>query len=163
MRIYTLQREQYLPVSLEKAWAFFSTPLNLNEMTPDDMAFEILTDVEGKKMFPGMIINYKVSPFPGVKMRWTTEITHVEDYKYFVDEQRFGPYAFWHHKHFFEEVEGGVKATDVVDYGLPLGPLGSIAHALIVKNKLKHIFDFRFKKMEELFGKFEGKPGQITV
>ncbi len=163
MRIYTLQREQYLPISLEKAWAFFSTPLNLNEMTPDDMAFEILTDVKGKKMYPGMIINYKVSPFPGVKMRWTTEITHVEDLKYFVDEQRFGPYSFWHHKHFFEEVEGGVKAIDIVDYGLPLGPLGAIAQQVFVKNKLKQIFDFRFQKMEELFGKVENNSNEVVA
>lgn len=163
MRIYTLQREQHLPISLEKAWEFFSTPLNLNEMTPEDMSFEILTDVEGKKMYPGMIINYKVSPFPGIKMRWTTEITHVEEFKYFVDEQRFGPYSFWHHKHFFEEVEGGVKTTDIVDYGLPLGPLGAIAHEVFVKNKLKHIFDFRYRKMAELFGTPKNQPDGIIV
>ncbi len=155
MRIYTLKREQYLPITMEKAWEFFSTPLNLNEMTPDDMAFEILTDVEGQKMYPGMIINYKVSPFPGVKVRWTTEITHVKDFKYFVDEQRFGPYSFWHHKHFFEEVEGGIKTVDIVDYGLPLGFLGTIAHEILVKNKLKNIFDFRYNKMKELFGTLE--------
>lgn len=153
MRIYTLKREQVLPISLENAWEFFSTPLNLNEITPDDLKFEILTKgLEGEKMYPGMIINYKVSPFAGIKFRWTTEISQVKTQEYFVDEQRFGPYAFWHHKHFFEKVEGGVKIIDIVDYGLPFGFLGKIAHALIVKSKLKHIFDFRHEILAKEFG-----------
>ena len=115
------------------------------------MGFEILTDLEGKKMFQGMIINYKVSPFPFVKLRWTTEITHVEDKKYFVDEQRFGPYAFWHHKHFFEETEGGVLMTDIVDYGLPLGPLGRLGNSILVDSKLNHIFNHRYNAIEKHF------------
>lgn len=138
---------------MDEAWDFFSTPLNLQEITPDDMNFNILTDIKGEKMYSGQVINYKVQPFPMVSMRWTTEIKHVEDRKYFVDEQRFGPYSFWHHKHFFEEVEGGVLATDIVDYALPFGPIGRIANALFVRAKLEHIFDFRFKKLEEMFGK----------
>lgn len=152
MKIHRLERTQVLPISLEEAWDFFSTPLNLNEITPDDLSFDILTDIRGQKMYPGMIINYKVSPFLGISMRWTTEITHVEEGHYFVDEQRFGPYGFWHHKHFFEVHPDGVKMTDIVDYGLPLGPLGSIAHVLFVKRQLNHIFDFRIKKLNELFG-----------
>lgn len=151
MKIHTLQTKQFLPISLNEAWDFFSTPLNLNEITPPDMSFEILSDIEGKKMYSGMLINYFVSPFPLVRLRWTTEITHVEDKKYFVDEQRFGPYAFWHHKHFFEEVEGGVMMTDIVDYGLPFWIFGDIAHVVFVKNKLKSIFDYRYKILEKRF------------
>ena len=151
MKIYQLKRTQVLPISLDEAWDFFSTPLNLDAITPDDMGFEILTDLEGKKMFQGMIINYKVSPFPFVKLRWTTEITHVEDKKYFVDEQRFGPYAFWHHKHFFEETEGGVLMTDIVDYGLPLGPLGRLGNSILVDSKLNHIFNHRYNAIEKHF------------
>lgn len=151
MKIYQLKRTQVLPISLDEAWDFFSTPLNLNAITPDDLGFEILTDLKGKKMFQGMIINYKVSPFPFVKLRWTTEITHVEDKKYFVDEQRFGPYAFWHHKHFFEETEGGVLMTDIVDYGLPLGPLGRLGNSILVHSKLNHIFNHRYTAIQNHF------------
>lgn len=105
-------------------------------------------------MYAGQIINYKVSPFPGIKMRWTTEITHVEEGVYFVDEQRFGPYSFWHHKHFFEPVEGGVLATDIVDYAVPMGVLGQLFEPIIVRGRLKHIFEYRYQKLIEMFGPF---------
>ena len=153
MKVYRLTKTQVLPISMEEAWDFFSTPLNLQNITPEDLGFEILTDLEGERMYAGQIINYRVSPFPFASLRWTTEISHVEEGRYFVDEQRFGPYAFWHHKHFFEPVDGGVKATDVVDYALPLGFLGRLAPGLFVKKKLQHIFDFRYRKLEALFGK----------
>jgi ligand-binding SRPBCC domain-containing protein len=137
---------------MEKAWDFFSKPENLNVLTPDDLQFEILTDVAGVEMYPGMIINYKVSPFAGVKFNWTTEISQCVTNKFFVDEQRFGPYAFWHHQHHFEEKAGKVLMTDIVHYGLPLGFLGRFAHALFVRKKLQHIFDYRQKKVTELWG-----------
>lgn len=154
MKIYRLERTQKLPISLEKAWDFFSTPLNLNEITPEDMKFEILSNIKKTdKMFEGMIINYKVSPFPLVKLRWTTEITHVEELKYFVDEQRFGPYAFWHHKHFFEKIDSKhVMMTDIVDYGIPFGFVGRIANSILIESKLNEIFDFRYRKLESHFG-----------
>lgn len=154
MKVYRLQTVQQLPVSLDEAWDFFSTPKNLKTITPDYMGFIIKTDLNGK-MYPGQIINYTVTPVLGIPMSWTTEITHVDDKKYFVDEQRFGPYAFWHHKHFFKVIEGGVEMTDIVDYAIPFGPLGWIANSIIVKSKLKEIFDYRFKKVEELFGKMK--------
>lgn len=154
MKVYRLSKTQKLPISMEEAWAFFSTPKNLQEITPDDLKFKILTNLEGEKMYPGQIINYIVTPLAGIPMRWTTEITHVSEGRYFVDEQRFGPYAFWHHKHFFEVIPGGVLATDIVDYALPLGWLGQLAHALFVKKKLNHIFEFRYKVLEERFGKW---------
>ncbi|MFM7813134.1 MAG: SRPBCC family protein, partial [Flavobacteriales bacterium] len=100
--MYSIQQTTTLPISLDEAWHFFSRPENLNEITPDDMSFEIITDVAGKKMHAGMIIEYKISPFAGVNMNWVTEISHCVDHQFFVDEQRFGPYAFWHHQHHFE-------------------------------------------------------------
>ena len=141
---------------MDEAWAYFSTPKNLQEITPDDLKFKILTDLGDDKMYAGQIINYIVTPFMGIPMRWTTEISQVKEGQYFVDEQRFGPYSFWHHKHFFEPIEGGVLATDIVDYALPLGPLGRFANWLFVGKQLKHIFEFRTKKLEELFGPFKG-------
>lgn len=139
---------------MEEAWSYFSTPKNLQEITPDDLKFKILSDLGSEKMYAGQIINYIVTPLLGIPMRWTTEISQVKEGEYFVDEQRFGPYAFWHHKHFFEPIEGGVLATDIVDYALPLGFLGRIAHALFVRRQLEHIFQFRTKRIEELFGVF---------
>jgi ligand-binding SRPBCC domain-containing protein len=155
MKVYRLSKTQKLPITMEEAWAFFSTPKNLQEITPDDLKFKILTNLDGEKMYPGQVINYIVTPIAGIPMRWTTEITHVSEGKYFVDEQRFGPYAFWHHKHFFEAIPGGVLATDVVDYALPFGLLGRIAHSLFVRNKLRAIFDFRYSILEERFGKWK--------
>jgi len=152
MKVYRLSTETFIPASLDTVWNYFATPINLNEMTPPDMSFEILTNVEGVKMYPGMIIQYKVRPLLNIPMGWTTEITHCEEGKYFVDEQRFGPYALWHHQHHFKEVEGGVKMTDLIHYKAPMGFLGDIAVALFIKKQLEGIFEFRKKKVIELFG-----------
>jgi ligand-binding SRPBCC domain-containing protein len=139
--------------SLPFIWEFFSSPYNLEKITPNNMAFEVTsTPLEDQKMYPGMIITYKVSPLLGVKLNWMTEITEVEHEKYFIDEQRFGPFKFWHHQHHFKATDKGVEMTDILTYGLPLGFLGDIAHALIVKNKIKEIFKFREEKTKELFG-----------
>ena len=145
-----LERTQKLPMSMEEAWKFFSSPKNLEEITPDDMGFQI-TSHEETDMYEGMIISYIVSPMFKVPLRWVTEITHVREPHFFVDEQRFGPYVFWHHKHYFKEVEGGVEMKDVVHYKLPMGPIGQLANALFVRARLEEIFDFRFKKLEQLF------------
>ncbi len=117
------------------------------------MGFHIMSDLDSDKMYSGQIIAYKVSPVAGIKMNWVTEITHVKEKEYFVDEQRFGPYSLWHHKHFIKAIPGGVEMTDIVDYKIPFGFLGDIANALMVKKQLKEIFDYRFKKVEEIFGK----------
>lgn len=154
MAFYSIQSEQKLPISIDKAWDFFSTPENLNEITPDDMGFTI-TNKPDKKMFPGQIITYKVSPLLGIKLDWMTEITYVKKNDYFVDEQRFGPYALWHHRHSFEIIDGGVLAKDEVNYKLPFGILGVIAHKLFVKKKLQSIFEYRKVKLEQLFGKMD--------
>ncbi len=154
MGFHQLNTTQRLPISLEKAWDFFSSPVNLKEITPDYMGFDITSGFgEGDKMYPGMIITYKVKPVAGIPLNWMTEITHIEDKKYFVDEQRFGPYSLWHHQHWFKEIEGGVEMQDKINYKLPLGFLGDIANSLFVKKQLQGIFDYRYKKLEEVFGK----------
>ena len=152
MKLYQLKTKQKLPISVDKAWGFFSNPENLKEITPKEMNFRILSGVD-KSIFAGQIIQYKVSPVLGITTKWVTEITHVKDKEYFVDEQRFGPYSLWHHKHFIKEIDGGVEMEDVVDYKIPLGIFGQIAHILFVKNKLKQIFKYRENKLNELFGK----------
>ena len=150
MKLYTKETTQYVNASIEECWAFFSSPQNLQKITPETMGFQI-TDFDGKNMYAGQIIQYKVSPLLGIKLPWVTEITFVKENSYFIDEQRFGPYALWHHKHFFEETEHGVKMTDLVHYGLPLGFIGRIMNTLIVKNKLKAIFDHRRVMVDQLF------------
>ncbi len=151
MKIYRLTRIQILPLSLSAAWDFFSSPRNLGEITPKKMNFKITSMSGGDKMYAGQIISYKVNVLPLVRMRWVTEITHVQQPGYFADEQRFGPYALWHHKHHFKEVEGGVEMVDEVDYAIPLGLLGQLAHAIFVKREVNRIFDHRYQVLEEYF------------
>lgn len=151
MKLHQYKYEQFLPISIDKAWDFFSEPQNLNEITPSDMQFEILTK-EIPRMYAGQIIQYNITPFPFIKLAWVTEITHVADRKLFVDEQRFGPYAFWHHQHHFEEVDGGVLMTDVLHYRVPLGVVGKLVNALFIQKKVKGIFDYRFHVLQNKFG-----------
>ncbi len=151
-----------MPISLEEAWAFFSRPENLNELTPADMSFEILSDIKDKPMYEGMLIRYKIAPMLNIKMNWCTEITHIRDREYFIDEQRFGPYALWHHEHHFKAVEGGTLMKDQLHYAIPFGPIGQLANAIFVGNKVEEIFDFRYQAIEEFFGK-EGKERRVGV
>jgi ligand-binding SRPBCC domain-containing protein len=153
-KVYSLKTVQNLPISLDAAWDFFSSPANLKEITPSNLGFNIISKHHGEKMYPGQIIEYKVSPVLGIPLYWMTEITHVEDKKYFVDEQRFGPYSMWHHQHHFKAVEGGVEMTDIVHYKIPFWILGDIAHGLFVQNEVKKIFDHRFIAVEQRFGKW---------
>ena len=141
-------------MSLDEAWKFFSSPANLKVITPSYMGFDI-TSGGNEPMYAGQIIQYMVTPVAGIKTKWVTEITHVKEPYYFVDEQRFGPYALWHHKHFFREIEGGVEMEDIVDYKLPFGILGQAVHPLMVRPKLEEIFNFRRKKLVELFGSYK--------
>lgn len=149
-KVYSMRTVQFIPCTLEKAWAFFSNPANLAEITPDNLRFKILS-AGGGEMYPGQIIEYYVHPLLNIPLYWMTEITHVQPMKYFVDEQRFGPYSLWHHQHHFKEVTGGVEMTDIVHYKLPLWFLGDIANALFVKKQLKGIFDYRTEKVEAMF------------
>lgn len=150
MKVYKKETVQHINATIEECWAFFSSPRNLQKITPETMGF-IITDFDEKSMYAGQIIQYKVSPLAGIKLRWTTEITVVKDREYFIDEQRFGPYTLWHHKHFFEPTEDGVIMTDVVHYALPLGFIGQIMNTLVVKNKLKEIFEYRVQAVNKIF------------
>ena len=126
------------------------------------MGFHILSGSD-RPMFPGQIIQYKVSPFPGYTTKWVTEITHVNEGNYFVDEQRFGPYALWHHKHFIKEIDEGVEMEDIIDYKIPFGILGQLAHPIIVRKQLIEIFKHREQKLNELFGTLSGVPTELTL
>jgi ligand-binding SRPBCC domain-containing protein len=152
MAIHSLEKIQTIPASLEKVWDFISSPKNLREITPDYMGFEITSTQLSDKMYAGQIITYKVRPLLGIPLNWCTEITHVKEHEYFVDEQRQGPYQLWHHQHHIREVKGGVEMTDIVHYQVPLGFIGELFVPLIVTPKLKDIFQYRFEKMEQLFG-----------
>lgn len=153
MAIFTLEASQQIPASLDQVWDFISSPQNLKHITPEFMGFDILTKNLPEKMYPGMIISYHVKPVLGIKTLWVTEITHVKELHYFVDEQRVGPYSLWHHQHILKEIPGGVLMKDIVNYRPPFGPLGSLANALFIKRMLKKIFDYRTVKVDEKFGK----------
>jgi ligand-binding SRPBCC domain-containing protein len=153
MKIYQLHKKQNLPITVDEAWKFLSSPANLKTITPGYMSFDILSGAD-RPMYPGQIIQYIVTPVLGIKTKWVTEITHVMDKQYFVDEQRFGPYALWHHKHFIKEIDGGVEMEDIIDYKVPFGFIGQLIHPILVKPKLEEIFKYRTKKLEELFGTY---------
>lgn len=137
---------------MDTVWDFISSPKNLKEITPESMGFDITTADLPEKMYPGMIIGYKVRPVFGIKTTWVTEITHVSEKRYFVDEQRVGPYSMWHHEHFIEPVEDGVLMTDIVSYKPPFGWLGNIANKLLIEKKLEEIFDYRTAAIHRRFG-----------
>lgn len=154
MKIYTLKSKQNLPISIKEAWDFLSSPHNLKTITPEYMGFNIISGAD-RPMFPGQVIQYKVTPILGIATKWVTEITHFQEEKYFVDEQRFGPYSLWHHKHFLKEIPGGVEMEDIIDYKLPMGYIGQLLHPFLVKPRLNEIFEFRRKKLIELFGEYK--------
>ena len=151
MKVYTINREQFLPITLEEAWAFFSAPENLKKITPPHMGFHILSISGGARMYAGQIIRYKVNVLPMMTMHWVTEITHVREPFFFVDEQRVGPYTLWHHQHHFEEVPRGVMIIDEVNYAIPFGMLGRLANQLFVQREVNSIFDYRHKILEGMF------------
>lgn len=153
MAFYQLLKTQKLPVTISEIWNFISSPINLKEITPEYMDFVVTGNTGTEKMYPGMIITYTVSPFFNIKLNWVTEITHVKDLEYFVDEQRIGPYSMWHHQHKIEPIDGGVLMTDIVTYQPPMGILGVLANSLVIKNQLQKIFDYRSIALEKRFGK----------
>jgi ligand-binding SRPBCC domain-containing protein len=154
MKIFKLKYSQKLPISLNEAWDFLSSPNNLELITPKSMDFNI-TDWDRKKAYPGQIIRYTVKPILGIKINWVTEITHVRAKEYFVDEQRFGPYTFWHHKHFIKEIEGGVIMEDVIHYKPPFGLIGVLLNFLFINSKLNSIFKHRELELIKTFGNFK--------
>lgn len=154
MKVHTFHSKQKLPVTLDKAWEFLTNPQNLPTLTPKEMNFKIVSKID-RPMYAGQIIEYSVTPIAGIKASWVSEITHIEAGKYFVDLQLYGPYAFWHHKHFVNEITNGVEIEDIIDYKIPLGIIGQIIHPIIVKPKLKKIFSYRQEKLIEIFGKYK--------
>ncbi|NEW78420.1 MAG: SRPBCC family protein [Gelidibacter sp.] len=155
MGFYQLKQTQRIKGTIDEVWNFIASPDNLKKITPDYMGFDITSGDLPEKMYPGMIICYKVSPLLGIKMNWLTEITQVNEKKFFIDEQRVGPYKIWHHQHHIEPIEGGVLMTDIVTYQPPMGFLGSIANTLIIKNKLAEIFDYRKNVLNQIFGELK--------
>ncbi len=145
-----LIQEQFLPISLDKAWEFFATPKNLNEVTPNNLVFEFISKLPNQ-MYEGLIISYKIKPMLNIPVKWFTEITHIKEKLYFVDEQRKGPYHIWHHEHHFKEVDGGVLMTDILHYDIGMSFLGTIAGYLFVHKKVREIFDYRFNALEKYF------------
>ena len=155
MATYSLKTVQRIPMELDQAWEFFSNPANLQKITPAEMGFAIVSAHHGSRMYQGQIIEYTVRPLLGIPFYWMTEITHVQDRSFFVDEQRFGPYQLWHHQHHFKAIPGGVEMTDIVHYRLPLGVLGRLANWLFVGKKLQQIFNHRTKAVNTLFGEWK--------
>ena len=154
MKIYTLHKTQKLPISVDEAWEFLSDPKNLKIITPDEMSFDIISGAD-RPMYSGQIIQYNVTPMMGIRTKWVSEIKSVVPKKYFVDVQLYGPYSLWHHKHFINEIEGGVEMEDIIDYKIPLGILGQMMHPFLVKPRLEEIFNYRQKKLVELFGEYK--------
>ena len=152
MPFYQFHQSQTIPATIDEVWDFISSPTNLKEITPDYMGFDITSGDLPEKMYEGMIISYKVAPLFGIKTTWVTEITHIRDKAYFVDEQRVGPYALWHHQHFIEARAAGVLMKDIISYEPPMGFLGAIANSWMVRRKLKEIFDYRTEAIQRKFG-----------
>lgn len=153
MAFYQFRSEQKINASIDEVWDFISSPTNLKEITPDYMGFDIMNTRQlSEKMYEGMIIGYKVSPILGIKTTWVTEITHIRDKEFFIDEQRIGPYAMWHHQHLIRPIENGVLMTDIVSYQPPFGLIGAIANKLVIQSKLKQIFNYRTVALEKKFG-----------
>ena len=150
MKIYQFRSKQFLPISIKEAWEFFSNPNNLPKITPPWLNFEVTTQLDSK-MYAGMIITYLVRPLLNIPTTWVTEITHVREPNFFVDEQRFGPYKLWHHQHIFSESENGTEMEDIVTYAVPFGFIGRIANNLIISKKINQIFSFRSRVLLELF------------
>jgi ligand-binding SRPBCC domain-containing protein len=147
-----LKQEQLLPITLDQAWDFFATPKNLNEVTPEDMVFEITSDLP-PKMYEGLMITYRIRPMLNIPINWCTEITHIKEREFFVDEQRQGPYRIWHHEHHFKVVPGGVLMTDILHYDIGKSIFGWIAGLLFVHKRVKQIFEYRHKRLESYFSK----------
>jgi ligand-binding SRPBCC domain-containing protein len=154
MSVYVLKQVQKMPISLEKAWDFFSHAKNLAVITPEHLNLKFTNELFREETYPGQVITYKVKPLLGIPLFWMTEITHVDRLRYFVDEQRKGPYAMWHHEHHFKEITGGVEMTDIIHYRLPFGALGRVG-ASFIRKQLDDLFTYRRQKISELFGTLE--------
>ena len=160
MRVHSIKSIQKIPVPLEKVWDFYSNHANLQLITPAYMRFKIISQNLNEKLHAGQVIEYKVRPIFNISLNWMTVIRKVEAPIYFMDEQRIGPYSIWQHQHYFSAIEGGTEMMDIVLYKNPFGIIGELANTLSVRKKLRNIFEYRFSKMEDIFGKWQ--KGQET-
>jgi ligand-binding SRPBCC domain-containing protein len=151
MGLHRFTDTRRFPISKDEAWDFFSDPRNLAVITPPEMGFVIQGDLPAR-VHPGLIIEYRVRPMLNIPVTWVTEITHLVEGQLFVDEQRFGPYRFWHHQHHFRAIEGGVEMRDIVHYDVGFGPIGNLANIAVVRSRIQGIFDFRQRVLEQRFG-----------
>jgi ligand-binding SRPBCC domain-containing protein len=154
--MYQLKYSLKLPISIEVSWKFFSSPANLKILTPEHLSFEILDEEDIEKMYPGKIIRYIIRPIGNIPIEWVTEIRHIQEPFYFIDEQRIGPYKFWHHEHRFKSIQSGTEMIDTVHYQMPFGVLGRAFHYFKVKKDLENIFFYRQTKLEQIFGVYNG-------
>lgn len=161
MKLQALRRRLVLPISLDEAWEFFSNPANLRRITPPQMGFEVTSEPQDE-MYAGMIVTYRIRPLLGIPITWVTEITQVTAPCFFVDEQRFGTYRFWHHQHHFRAVPEGVECEDIVHYTLPFGWVGRLAHALFVRRRLERIFDFREEVLARELGRTQAGLAEVS-
>lgn len=164
MKLHRIHHTHLLPISKEEAWDFFSDPGNLQAITPEWMGFQITSELPDQA-YAGLIITYRLRVLPGITVRWVTEITHLEPGRLFVDEQRSGPYRFWHHQHLFKEIEGGTVIEDIIHYAMPVGILGEVVHRFLVRQRLDEIFQFRAQILSQRFGAAamsdgKGHPGR---
>ncbi|MCB9030091.1 MAG: SRPBCC family protein [Deltaproteobacteria bacterium] len=150
MSVHRIHRKQSVPISIDQAWEFFSNPKNLAEITPKKLNFKIISEVP-EKMYEGLIIEYRVHPILSIPQTWVSEITHIKEKQYFVDEQRVGPYSMWHHEHIFHQTDSGVLMEDIIHYVVPFGPLGDLLNSLFVRNQVNAIFDYREQVLTEKF------------
>lgn len=162
-KVYSLYSRQRVPTPLEDVWQFFSDAKNLLAVTPPHLNLRVTNEVYGASVYSGQVMTYNVKPLLGIPFAWMTEITHVKEKEYFVDEQRKGPYKLWHHQHHFKAIKDGTEMTDLVHYRVPLGPLGSIGHSLVVKKELEKIFAYRYQKIVELFGSWPGEKMELLI
>ncbi|CAN5503755.1 SRPBCC family protein [soil metagenome] len=162
-KVYSIKTVQRMPVEIDTAWNFFSKPDNLKDITPENLGFKVISKYHGVDMYAGQIIEYIVKPVLGIPLYWMTEITHVQDKKYFVDEQRYGPYSMWHHQHHFKVIEGGVEMTDIVHYKIPFWFVGDIGHTVFVRSQLRKIFEFRYEVVEKRFGKWPVQRNEVLL
>ena len=162
MSVHRIETTHLLPMPRDEAWRFFSNPRNLARITPPEMRFELTSDVPDE-IYPGLMITYRVRPIFNFAVTWVTEITHVQERERFVDEQRAGPYAMWHHEHSFRDAPGGTEMRDIVHYAIPGGPLGDLINERIVAGKVAAIFAHRRRTLEELFGVLSPESMQAAV
>ena len=151
MRTFHFKQTQIVNADIDTVWSFFSSPRNLSKITPPSMNFEII-DIGGtEEMQNGQLIQYKVSPFPFLRVSWITEISYVQPKIFFADNQKKGPFSMWYHQHTFTPMVGGVEMTDHVTYAISFGIFGEFVNWLAVRHRVHKIFEYRRQQIELIF------------